>query len=148
MIIRNLNFLVHDQFSKVEISILENKNLGLVYIENSGYSLIWGENEEIKDIFLIKSELKPQDFKLEENKKEKEDFIDLLHMFLNKIYDGTDIPEYEKQHHEFVFLKIIDLFEKNEVEYIDKTSELYKTINEGLMKLDIDILFVNGGNNG
>lgn len=148
MIIRNLNFLVHDNYSKVEINILENKTLSMIYIENSGYSLIWAENEDIKDIFLIKSEIKPQEFKLDENAKEKEDFIDLIHMFLNKIYDGTDIPDYEKQHHEFVFLKIMDSFEKNNVELIDKTSELYRKINEGLMKLDIDVLFVNGGKNG
>jgi hypothetical protein len=62
---------------------------------------------------------------------------------LDQIYDGVDIPEYEKQHHEFVFLKIMDLFSTEAVEIIDEDSELYKTIELGFMKFDIDLLNLN-----
>lgn len=128
-------------YKKVEIDIHEKEKICAVYIENNGYC-IYIENKE-DEMFLIKTNLSPDEFKLEKNSEEKEDFINLVELLLEQIYENVDIPEYEEQHHEFVFLKIMDLFNKNGFEVIDKDSDLYKTIELGFIKLDIDLLNLN-----
>lgn len=113
-------------------------------MDKKGYALYISDNNQRKDTFLIKTSLSPKEFVLEENKKEKVDFIDLIQLFLSKIYDGSEIPDFEKEHQEFVFLKFIDLFDKGEYTLIDESQELFKLLDNGFMKLDIsDLLLKN-----
>ena len=91
-------------------------------------------------MFLINTNLSPDEFKLDQNAGEKEDLINLVKILLDQIYEDVNIPEYEKQHHEFVFLKIMDLFNTEDIEIIDRDSDLYKTIELGFIKFDISLL--------
>lgn len=143
MIVRDLNFLLKKEYKEATLNIYENKDLSLVFVENKGYSLYISENGERKDTFLIKSDHSLSELNQIENAEEKNSFIDLIQLFLNKIYDGMDIPDFDKEHREYVFLKFVDLFEKNEVEIIDASSELYNAINNGFTRLDIEILLLN-----
>lgn len=139
MIVRKLNFLMPPGgYRKVETIIHEDNKLTAVYLKDKGYCLfINGKDEEM---FLINTDISPEEFKLDENGDDKEDFINLVKILLDQIYEGVDIPEYEKQHHEFVFLKIMDLFSTEAVELIDEDSDLYKNIELGFIKFDIDLL--------
>lgn len=142
MIVRKLDFLMPSKgYKKVETSIYGEEKICAVYIENNGYC-IYIENKE-DDMFLIKTEIAPEEFKLDENVEDKDDFINIIKLLLDKIYEDMDIPEYEEEHQEFVFLKIMDLFAKNNFELIDKDSDLYKTIELGFIKLDINLLNQN-----
>lgn len=142
MIVRKLNFLSPPGgYRKVETNIYGESNLSAVYLKDKGYCLFIIEKED--EMFLINTDISPEEFKLEENGNEKEDFINLIKMLLDQIYEGVDIPEYEKQHHEFVFLKMMDLFGTEAVEIVDDDSDLYKTIELGFMKFDIDLLNLN-----
>lgn len=145
MIVRKLNFLSPPGgYRKVETAIYEDSKLGSVYLKDKGYSLfIIGKEDEM---YLINSDIPPEGFKSEENIENKKEFINLVKLLLDQIYEGVDIPEYEKQHHEFVFLKIMDLFDSDAVDVIDEDSELYKTIELGFMKFDIDLLNLNVNN--
>ena len=125
-------------YKKVEVDIHEKEKICAVYIGNNGYSIYINDKED--DMFLIKTDISPEEFKLEENAQDKEDFINIIKLLLDKIYADIDIPEYEEEHQEFVFLKIMDLFAKNNYELIDKDSNLYKTIELGFIKLDINLL--------
>ena len=143
MIVRDLNFLLQNEFKKATLDIIENRTLSLVYVSNRGYALYFSEDDERRDTFLIKSDFSPEQLNLAENSGEKEDFVDLIEMFLGKVYDGFDIPEFEKKHPEFVLLKFIDLFEKDDIDFIDSSSELYNLISNGFSRLDIDVLLLN-----
>lgn len=139
-----MDFLLKRELYEVKINIFENKDLNFVYMDKKGYALYISDNNQRKDTFLIKTSLSPKEFVLEENKKEKVDFIDLIQLFLGKIYDGSEIPDFEKEHQEFVFLKFIDLFDKGEYTLIDESQELFKLLDNGFMKLDIsDLLLKN-----
>lgn len=63
-------------------------------------------------------------------------------MLLNKIYSVADIKEYEKQHQEHVFLRLMDMLnEGKEVEKInEENSQTYKDIEKGFMKLELEIM--------
>lgn len=143
MIIRDLNFLVESEFKKVCVNIIEEKCISLIYIENKGYALLIEEDEDVSSIFIIKTEITPQEFSNDKHNEEKQDFIDLVHMFLDKIYENIEIPIYEKQHHEFVLLKLLALFENNNYEIIDAKSDLSRSIHDAFIKLDIDLLTLN-----
>lgn len=146
MIIRKLSFLMPSiRYKKVEVDIYEKEKICAVYIENNGYCIYINDKED--DMFLIKTDISPEEFKLEENAEYKEDFINIIKLLLDKIYADIDIPEYEEEHQEFVFLKIMDLFAKNNYELIDKDSDLYKTIELGFIKLDINLLNHDSHNN-
>ena len=146
MIIRKLSFLMPSiGYKKVEVDIYEKEKICAVYIENNGYCIYINDKED--DMFLIKTDISPEEFKLEENAEYKEDFINIIKLLLDKIYADIDIPEYEEEHQEFVFLKIMDLFAKNNYELIDKDSDLYKTIELGFIKLDINLLNHDSHNN-
>lgn len=139
MIVRKLNFLMPKHgYKKVEVSIYEEKNICTIYIENKGYAIYINGKED--EMFLINTNISPEQFKSEENTEDKEDFINLIKLLLDQIYADIDIPVYDEQHHEFVFLKILDLFAKDDFEVIDEDSDLYKTIEWGFMKFDIDLL--------
>lgn len=139
MFFRNLNFFIPEGgYKKIEINIHDDKKLGAVYLKNKGYSIFIKGNED--DMFLIHSELNPEDFKHEENSNEKEEFITIIKTLLDEIYSNFDIPEYEKEHHEFVFLKIMDLFDTEAAKILEKDSKLYQLIELGFIKLDLEIL--------
>lgn len=140
MIVRDLDFLLGKEFKEATLNIQDNKDLSLVHIENRGYSLYVSEDGERKDTFLVKSNHSPHELNLVENLDEKNSFIDLIQLFLGKIYDGEDIPDFEKEHPEYVLLKFIDMFEKDNVKSIDSSSQLYCAIKDGFTRLDIDIL--------
>lgn len=142
MIVRKLNFLMPPEgYKKVETIIHEEDKICAVYLKDKGYCIYIGGKEN--EMYLINTGIAPNDFKLEENAQDNEDFINLVKLLLDQIYDGVDIPEYEKQHHEFVFLKIMDLFGTEAVQIIDEGSDLYKSIELGFMKFDIDLLNLN-----
>lgn len=142
MIVRKLNFLMPPGgYRKVETLIHEDNKINAIYLKDKGYCIFINDKKD--EMFLINTDIAPDSFKLDENVAEKEEFINLIKTLLDQIYDGVDIPEYEKQHHEFVFLKIMDLFSTEAVEIIDEDSELYKTIELGFMKFDIDLLNLN-----
>ena len=139
MFVRKLSYLSPNEcYKKVELDIYENKSVNLIHVKNKGYSLF--TSDKIGDMFLIKTNLLPSDFKLDENTGDKEEFINLVKSLLDDIYTGSDIPEYEKQHHEFVFLKMMDSFNKDSCENVDVTSELHKTIEKGFMQLEMSII--------
>lgn len=137
MLVRNLDFLsIPKEFSKVELDIYESKSIVLVYIENKGYSIVLKEADDNSSVFLLKTELTPENIN-----SDKDDFINVIKMLLDRIYGDADIKEYEKQHQEHVFLQLMDLLTEGEnVEIITEESKLYSDIEKGFMKLEIDIM--------
>ena len=145
MIVRKLNFFMPPGgYRKVETMIHEDNKINAVYLKDKGYCIFI--NDKMDEMLLINTDIAPDSFKLDENLAEKQEFINIIKTLLDQIYEGVDIPEYEKQHHEFVFLKIMDLFSTEAVEIIDDDSELFKTIELGFMKFDIDLLNLNVNN--
>lgn len=101
MLVRNLDYLsIPKEFSKVELDIYDNKFITLVYIQQKGYSLVLKNNEEIDSVFLLKTDILPNNVN---DHSDRQDFINVIKMLLDKIYSGADIKEYEKQHQEHVF---------------------------------------------
>lgn len=140
MLVRNLDFLsIPKEFFKVEIEIYDKKSIALVYIENKGYSLVLKNAEEIDSVFLLKTDITPDDVN---SHSDREDFINVIKMLLDKIYSFSDIKEYEKQHQEHVFLRLMDMInEGNEVELIsEEDSKIYSDIEKGFIKLELDIM--------
>lgn len=140
MLVRNLDFLsIPKEFAKVEVDIYDGKSIALVYIENKGYSLVLKEGEEIDSVFLLKTDILPNNVN---SHSDREDFINVIKMLLDKVYSISDIKEYEKQHQEHVFLRLMDMLnEGNGVEMIsEETSKTYTDIEKGFMKLEIDIM--------
>ncbi|MGN0105597.1 hypothetical protein [Methanobrevibacter ruminantium] len=137
MLVRNLDFLsIPKEFSKVELDIYQGQSIALVYIENKGYSLVLKENDAINSVFLLKTELTPDNIN-----SDKEDFINVIKMLLDRIYSAADIKEYEKMHQEHVFLQLMDMLtEGDKVELITEESKIYTDIEKGFMKLEIDIM--------
>ena len=50
------------------------------------------------------------------------------------------IKEYEKKHPEFIFLKAMDMFVEGDSEIIEKDDPFYKLVDDGFVKLNIDLL--------
>ena len=140
MLVRNLDYLsIPKEFSKLELDIYDNKFITLVYIQQKGYSLVLKNNEEIDSVFLLKTDILPNNVN---DHSDRQDFINVIKMLLDKIYSGADIKEYEKQHQEHVFLRLMDMLnEQSDVEMINEdNSQIYKDIEKGFMKLELDIM--------
>lgn len=140
MLVRNLDFLsIPKEFSKVEVKIYEDRAIALVYIDGKGYSLVLKENDAIDSVFLLKTDILPNNVN---EHQDREDFINVIKMLLDKIYAIADIKEYEKQHQEHVFLRLMDMLtEGDAIEIISEdTSKLYGDIEKGFMKLELDIM--------
>lgn len=140
MLVRNLNFLsIPKEFFKVEVPIYENKSIALVYIEKKGYSLVLKENDVINSVFLLKTDILPNNVN---DHADRQDFINVIKMLLDNIYNMHDIKEYEKQHQEHVFLRLMDMLnDGSDVELIsEENSKIYSDIEKGFMKLEIDIM--------
>lgn len=140
MLVRNLNFLsIPKEFAKVEVDIYDGNCIALVYIENKGYSLVLKKEENIDSVFLLKTDILPNNVN---EHADRQDFINVIKMLLDKIYSFADIKEYEKQHQEHVFLRLMDMLnEGNGVEMIsEETSKTYTDIEKGFMKLELDIM--------
>ena len=140
LLVRNLDFLsIPKEFSKVEIDIYEKQAIALVYIPNKGYSLVLKDNDDIQSVFLLKTDILPNNVN---EHSDRGDFINVIKMLLDRIYGVADIKEYEKQHQEHVFLRLMDMLkEGTDVELIsEETSKVYTDIEKGFMKLEIDIM--------
>lgn len=139
MLVRNLDFLsIPKEFSKVEVDIYDEKSIALVYVGGKGYSLVLKQNDVIDSIFLLKTDILPNNIN---EHQDKQDFINVIKMLLDKIYSVADIKEYEKQHQEHVFLRLMDMLNDGvDVEIITESSKVYTDIEKGFMKLEIDIL--------
>jgi len=140
MLVRNLDFLsIPKEFSKVEVEIYDNKSISLVYIDGKGYSLVLKQNDDIDSIFLLKTDILPNNVN---DHQDRQDFINVIKMLLDKIYSVADIKEYEKQHQEHVFLRLMDMLNDGvDVEIItEESSKVYTDIEKGFMKLEIDIM--------
>ena len=140
MLVRNLDFLsIPKEFSKVEVDIYGGKSIALVYIGGKGYSLVLKENDVIDSIFLLKTDILPNTIN---EHQDRQDFINVIKMLLDKIYSVADIKEYEKQHQEHVFLRLMDMLnEGTDVMMIsEETSKTYTDIEKGFMKLELDIM--------
>ena len=139
MLVRNLDFLsIPKEFSKVEVDIYDGKSIALVYIGGKGYSLVLKQNDVIDSIFLLKTDILPNTIN---EHQDRQDFINVIKMLLDKIYSVADIKEYEKQHQEHVFLRLMDMLnDGGDVEIITESSKVYTDIEKGFMKLEIDIL--------
>ena len=97
------------------------------------------DNDDIQSVFLLKTDILPNNLN---DHSDREDFINILKMLLDRIYSVADIKEYEKQHQEHVFLRLMDMLnEGTDVEMIsEETSKIYTDIEKGFMKLEIDIM--------
>lgn len=140
MLVRNLDFLsIPKEFAKVEVEIYNGQSIALVYIEGKGYSLVLKEDEKIDSVFLLKTDILPNNVN---SHQDRQDFINVLKMLLDKIYSVADIKEYEKQHQEHVFLRLMDMLNDGvDVEMIsEENSKTYTDIEKGFMKLEIDIM--------
>jgi len=140
MLVKNLDYLsIPKEFSKVEINVYVNYSIQIVFIENKGYAAILNENDNIISVYLLKTGLTPKQIT---ESVDRDDFIKIIKEFLDIIYKESNIKEYEKQHQEHVFLKLMDMFsEKENIQLISKDdSLLYEIIEKGLMKLELDII--------
>lgn len=142
MIIRKLSFLSPQKdLKKVELNIYEEKNLSLIYVENQGYVVYTKDNiNDMENVFLLKSILTPKELTLEEYIDEKADISNIIELLLNKIYENNEIKEYEKQHPDHVLLHLLDMLNNEKLENITKESPIYKTIEDGFMKLDFELI--------
>ncbi len=144
MIIRKLDFLKStNDLQMFNFDIYNNKAIGVVFVEDTGYVLFEKEGEDLNNVFFIKTDTKPAQYLVNSPApillKNKEEFVGIISLILDDIYDD-DIKEYDKKHPEFVFLRLFDNLNEGNVELISKDNELYDLIDDGFIRLDLSIL--------
>lgn len=143
MIIRKLdNLALGDSLKKVETDVFEKKGMGMVYVPDRGFVFYEDDSENKSNLFIIKTKTKPSQYldveldkKLEKNKKE---FISIIDIILNDIYQTGEIKEYEKKHPEYIFLELFDNFINKNYEEITKEDPFYDVIDDGFIRLELD----------
>lgn len=91
--------------------------------------MVLKEGEEIDSVFLLKTDILPSNVN---EHSDRNDFINVIKMLLDKVYSVSDIKEYEKQHQEHVFLRLMDMLnEGTDVVMIsEETSKTYTDIEK------------------
>lgn len=143
MIIRKLDYLnFTEELRKVEVDIYDNKNIGFAFAENTGFVIFESLNDEWNNVFFIKTNSRPENYVGDltpEFEREKDEFVGVVTMLSSSIYPD-DIKEYEKKHPEFIFLKAMDMFVEGDSEIIKEDDPFYKLVDDGFVKLNIDLL--------
>jgi len=143
MIVRDLESLkMNKKLAMVESNVYEDRNIGLVFVLNHGFVLFDSYDGKWEDVFIIKTATKPLDYVEESDDKKiienKNEFIELIHGLLDRIYEDTEIKEYEKKHPEYIFLELIDKLTNGDVELIGESFEYYDDIDEGFLRLELE----------
>lgn len=143
MFSRRFDYLkLNSKLKKVEIEIAENKKVYLIDVSGEGYAIYSNHGEIDSNLYLIKTNISPVNFDLEENKKDKEQFIEIIGALLSKLYEGETLRDYEKKHPEHILMQLMDLLDST-IEYIDENDDLYKKLDIGFLKLELESLKEN-----
>ena len=78
-------------------------------------TIVLKEGEEIDSVFLLKTDILPNNVN---SHSDREDFINVIKMLLDKVYSVSDIKEYEKQHQEHVFLRLMDMLNEGNAKHL------------------------------
>lgn len=143
MIVRKWDYLnLNDELKNIEIEIYQNQKIGLIYVPDKGY-VIYEENDGSKeDIIFIKTRTEPKQYNEEELKpkllKNKKEFIELISMITNEIYENEDIKEYEKKHPEYLFIELFDNLAKDDCPVMTRNDPFYQIVDSGFIRLELD----------
>lgn len=133
---------MNEKLAKAETNVYENKNVGIIFVLNYGFVLFDSEDDIWKNMFVIKTLTKPADYTEDATDKKilenKDEFVQLIHDILDKLYDGVEIKEYEKKHPEYIFMELFDKLNNGDVELIDTTHKYYDEIDEAFLRLDLE----------
>ncbi|OED30391.1 hypothetical protein [Methanosphaera sp. WGK6] len=139
MIIRNLNYLSLSKASrKTTLEIHDKKHIGLVYIPEKGYALFIDNEHPEENMFLIETSTTPVDLLF--NKAYTPEFdqtIYIVEAIFDEIYKDITDDDFEFKDSKNTLAILLDQVNESE-EILDKNSKLYKIIDNGFLKLDLD----------
>ncbi|WP_455645541.1 hypothetical protein [Methanosphaera sp.] len=141
MIIRNLNYLnLSNDSRKTTLEIHDEKHIGLAYIPDKGYALFIDDENPEENMFLIETNTTPVDLLC--NKAYIQEFnqtIYIVEAIFDVIYNNITDDDFEFKDSQNTLAVLLDQVNESE-DIIDKNSKLYKIIDNGFLKLDIDEL--------